>query len=319
MKDAEKFSHKSHIIKHWLRDHKDIVEPPPFTFSVTGMFKDCLSRQIGEALRIFFSQDIILNSKSEYLDNCITRLTVEESQWERKEREKNEEIQEEFEKNEVERFREMVESRRMASKMIESIVSSLVDEACTSSDNVLDESSNKRVKHDHGIDSEHYTTPVISLYECSSRLDVATDSHEVVQVCGNRGGVVQEGDLQGGGVDGGVHVQVEGTSGSAVHEGDLQGGGIDGGAHGQGGSTTDPASAVGPVRRCTEQKRKYKQHPDRQNNYNLAWFTLWWKRMEREGERDKNKTVLEEGRRKGATAISAFLTKRKRTSSICKQ
>ena len=37
--------------------------------------------------------------------------------------------------------------------------------------------------------------------------------------------------------------------------------------------------------------------------------------MEMEGERDKNKTVLEEGRRKGATAISAFLTNRKQTSS----
>ena len=88
MKDVENFRHKSHIIKHWLRDQKDLVEPSPFTFRVTSMFKDCLSRQIGEALRIFFSQDTILNSKSEYLDNCITRLTVEESQWERKERER---------------------------------------------------------------------------------------------------------------------------------------------------------------------------------------------------------------------------------------
>ena len=42
VKDAEKFSHKSHIIKHWLRDHKDIIEPPPFTFRVKRMWKDCL-------------------------------------------------------------------------------------------------------------------------------------------------------------------------------------------------------------------------------------------------------------------------------------
>ena len=76
------------------------------------MFKDCLSRQIGEALRIQYSPDMILNSKSEYLDNCITRLTIEESQWERREREKNEEFQEELLKTEVEKFKEIVKDRR---------------------------------------------------------------------------------------------------------------------------------------------------------------------------------------------------------------
>jgi hypothetical protein len=79
-----------------------LVEPPPFTFKITSMFKDCLSRQIGEALQIQFSPDVILNSKSEYLDNCITRLAIEESQWERKERERSEELNEELLKTEVE-------------------------------------------------------------------------------------------------------------------------------------------------------------------------------------------------------------------------
>ena len=26
--NAKTFSHKSHIIKHWVRDHPDMVEPP---------------------------------------------------------------------------------------------------------------------------------------------------------------------------------------------------------------------------------------------------------------------------------------------------
>ena len=52
VRDAESFSHKSHIVKHWLRHHRDLMEPPPFTFSITTMFKDFLSRQIGEALQI---------------------------------------------------------------------------------------------------------------------------------------------------------------------------------------------------------------------------------------------------------------------------
>ena len=139
------------------------------------------------------------------------------------------------------------------------------------------ECHNKRVKDDHEIDSEHYMAPASSLGESSSRVDVAKDSDGVVQDSGNSGGAVHEGDMQGGGVDGGVHGQLGGTSGGAVHEGDLQGGGVDDGVHGQVGGlggTTDPASAVGPVRRCREQKRKSKQHPDRQNTYNLAWFTL---------------------------------------------
>ena len=76
------------------------------------MFKDCLFRQIGESLRIKYSPDVILNGKSEYLDNCISRLTIEENQWERKERERNEEIQEEILKTEVVRFKEVVEARR---------------------------------------------------------------------------------------------------------------------------------------------------------------------------------------------------------------
>jgi hypothetical protein len=47
-------------------------------FSITAMHKDCLSRQIGEALRINYSKDVILNSKGEYLSNTISRLTIEE-------------------------------------------------------------------------------------------------------------------------------------------------------------------------------------------------------------------------------------------------
>ena len=47
------------------------------------MFMDCLSRQIGEALKINYSKDTLLNSKSEYVKNCLTRLTIEGSSWEK--------------------------------------------------------------------------------------------------------------------------------------------------------------------------------------------------------------------------------------------
>lgn len=55
-------------------------------FSLTSRYRDCLSRQIAEALRINYSKDIILNSKGEYLSNTISRLSIEEDAWERRER-----------------------------------------------------------------------------------------------------------------------------------------------------------------------------------------------------------------------------------------
>ena len=64
---------------------------PMFQFRVVQRFLDCLSRQVGEALAIFSSKDNLRNSKKEYLQNCISRITVCEDTWERKERERREE------------------------------------------------------------------------------------------------------------------------------------------------------------------------------------------------------------------------------------
>ena len=93
VRDADKFSNKSHIIKHWMLSHKDLDQRPPFAFKVINKYKDCLSRQVGEAIKIQHTTDNILNSKCEYLSNCLTRLTVLEDDWERKKREKDEEIE----------------------------------------------------------------------------------------------------------------------------------------------------------------------------------------------------------------------------------
>ena len=66
VKDAEDFNPKSHIVKHWMLSHPEMNSAPRMTFKATSLFKDCLSRQIGEALRIHHSRDTLLNSKSEY-------------------------------------------------------------------------------------------------------------------------------------------------------------------------------------------------------------------------------------------------------------
>ena len=105
LRDAEKFHPKSHIIKHWMTEHREVKQRPPFAFSIVQKYKDCLSRQIGEAIKIYHTRDTILNSKCEYLSNCISRLTVLEDDWEKKQRERNEEEEEYREKALLEEFR----------------------------------------------------------------------------------------------------------------------------------------------------------------------------------------------------------------------
>ena len=60
-------------------------------FSITAQYRYCLSRQIGEALRINYTKDNILNSKLEYMSNSVSRLTIDEDVWERKVRSRKEE------------------------------------------------------------------------------------------------------------------------------------------------------------------------------------------------------------------------------------
>ena len=60
---------------------------------------------MAEAIRIQHTKDNILNSKCEYLQNCITRLTVNEEVWERKERERREEETEREDTVNLERFK----------------------------------------------------------------------------------------------------------------------------------------------------------------------------------------------------------------------
>ena len=76
-------------------------------FTILASYRDCLSRQIGEALRIHYTKDIILNSKSEYQSNSITRLTIEEDAGERRERSRLEEEEDKMAKDIVERFKRL--------------------------------------------------------------------------------------------------------------------------------------------------------------------------------------------------------------------
>ena len=97
---------KSHILKHCRLTHPDDIDMPVIKFRLTGMFRDALSRQVREALSIFYSKDELLNSKSAYVNNCKNRISVPESDWERKERFRNEKEEELMEKEAVKKFKE---------------------------------------------------------------------------------------------------------------------------------------------------------------------------------------------------------------------
>ena len=59
---------------------------------------------------MFLSRDSLLNSKNEYVQNCIARVTVEEDAYERKIRERNEEEEEILNAERLERFRKEKEN-----------------------------------------------------------------------------------------------------------------------------------------------------------------------------------------------------------------
>ena len=104
-RDARKFDKGSHMVKHWIEKHPEMNELPPFTITILRSFKDCLTRQVSEAVTMYLSRDRLLNSKNEYVQNCISRVTVEEDKYQRKIRERQEE-QEELENAEkLDRFK----------------------------------------------------------------------------------------------------------------------------------------------------------------------------------------------------------------------
>ena len=87
VQDARAFREGSHIVKHWMDHHPSSAEIPAFRYKIIRSFKDCLTRQVHEAIRIYTSEDCLLNGKSEYLNNTISRVTVDEDTYTKKKRE----------------------------------------------------------------------------------------------------------------------------------------------------------------------------------------------------------------------------------------
>ena len=69
-----------------------------------------LSRQVYEALRIKNSTDTLLNSKNDYASNCLARVVVDMSKYERRKQERLEDEKDELEARRLEKFK--IEKRR---------------------------------------------------------------------------------------------------------------------------------------------------------------------------------------------------------------
>ena len=73
----------SHMVKHWFTSHSALEEAPPFKFEVIGRFKDCLTRQLKEAVMLQ-ARPNSLNSKGEFGRCEIPRLVIEEDSYKTK-------------------------------------------------------------------------------------------------------------------------------------------------------------------------------------------------------------------------------------------
>jgi hypothetical protein len=76
VKDLEGKKQKSVLFKHKITDHKN--ENVKFQMKITNKFKDALTRQANEAVRIYSVPDPnSLNSKSEFNHPPMSRVVVE--------------------------------------------------------------------------------------------------------------------------------------------------------------------------------------------------------------------------------------------------
>ena len=113
--DTLEKSEESLMVKHWRISHPELEEPPKFNIKVVASFRDPLSRQLSEAIRIDLRGGNVLNSKSEYTRCKIPRLVINKEEWEKNAEEKRKKEKEEMQKIEMEK--EGVEKMEKALKL----------------------------------------------------------------------------------------------------------------------------------------------------------------------------------------------------------
>ena len=261
VRDAESFSVKSHIIKHWMNTHADLPSPPRMMFSITARYRDCLTRQIGEALRINNTVDNILNSKSEYRNNTIGRLTIEESAWERRERSRVEDEEDKLNKEEVDKFRRLKTTNRM-----EEMVPGVDD---------VQPGTYETDEEEFGVDDTHEV--IVPSHDDDE--DVSSHESKVVDAIRQQEYETDEEEFE--------DISGPGTGGPCHH----YGGGaphyqINTRACGQSGQSSLQEGSK-QIKPHSKQKKKKQSSLSGNQEYNLGYFNLWWNRMLREALKEE--------------------------------
>ena len=95
-----------------------MTEIPKFRFKIVKSFKDSLSRQVAESVRIDLRGNVI-NSKTVYSRNRLPRLEVEKPEWERAEEERRKKISAWERKETWEREKKDMEDKEQDEKIAE--------------------------------------------------------------------------------------------------------------------------------------------------------------------------------------------------------
>ena len=80
IKALEDLNKDSFIVEHWQEVHGQEMVPPVFKFTALSTHRDCLSRQLREA--IFIKEKGRLNRKKEYSNNELIKMEVQSYSWE---------------------------------------------------------------------------------------------------------------------------------------------------------------------------------------------------------------------------------------------
>ena len=258
---------------------------------------------MGEALRIHYTQDNILNSKSEYRSNTITRLAIEEDAWERRERSRLEEEEDRLAKEMVDQF------RRNKTAGWSSPTGQTLEYETDEDEFASEEDCHQLMKYE----------PEPSILPEGSRLDTTLavpallkEDHRPISTRPSNAQRVTLGQSKRSpgdplmNISGVSQVQHEHPWLKVVHEGEDESGNVAPGyetdedefAGGEEPSilpegsrldTTLAVTATAPpgVRKVRRVKRRtFHTQSGGYSNSSLGYFSLWWGRMEREAARD---------------------------------
>jgi hypothetical protein len=107
------------MIKHWATQHPELKEVPKFSFKVVASFRDALTRQVSEAVRIEMRGQGVLNSKSEYSRCKLPRLTIDIEEWQKKKKEGEKAAKEASKEYVLEEIIDVMDDGGAAAKMID--------------------------------------------------------------------------------------------------------------------------------------------------------------------------------------------------------